>query len=74
MPTFSTVHFVHSTFNLFEKMSSERCRCRTYTRKMFSRINAPFASNTDASHTLSNILLKVYVLNNSDREKELGCL
>ena len=74
MPTFSTVHFVHSAFNLFEKMSSERRRCRTYMRKMFSLINAPFASNTDACRTLSNILLKAYVLNNSDRERELGCL
>ena len=74
MPTFSTVHFVHSAFNLFEKMSSERRRCRTYMRKMFSLINAPFVSNTDACRTLSNILQKAYVLNISGRERELGCL
>ena len=46
MPTFSTVHFVHSAFNLFEKMSSEQHRCHTYTRKMFSLFNAHFAWKT----------------------------
>ena len=32
-------------------------------------INAPIAC-----HTLANILLKAFVLGNSDRDRDLGCL
>ena len=74
VPTISTVHFVHSAFTLVGKVTSERFRCRTYIAKLFGLINAPFAANNAACRTLANIILKAYVLDNSDKEKELGCL
>ena len=74
MPTLSTVDFVHSGKNLVEQIPSGRRGCRTYLAKILSLIDAPIASNLAACRTLANTLLKAFVLNNSDREKELGCL
>ena len=51
----------------------KKLRCRSYLR-LFELIIAPMTNNIDACITLKNIILKVFVLNNSDREKELGCL
>ena len=48
--------------------------CRNYFKRLFSFIDAPVADVSDACLTVSNILLKAFVLNNSDRERELGCL
>ena len=74
VPTISTVHFVHSAFILAGQASLPRFRCRNYLIKLFGCIDAPFASNKAACRTLSNIILKAYVLDNSDKEKEIGCL
>ena len=37
-------------------------------------IDAPIAHITGTCLMISNIILKAFVLNNSDRERELGCL
>ena len=74
VPTISTVHFVHSAFSLVGKVDAPRYRCRKYLTKLFGLINAQLASNSDACRTLANIILKAFVLNNSDREREIGCL
>ena len=49
-------------------MSGKRRECRNYLRRIFSKINAPMANNNDACRTLSNIILKAFVLDNSERE------
>ena len=74
VPTISTVHFVHSAFSLVGKVDAPRYRCRKYLTKLFGLINAQLASNSDACRTLANIILKAFVLDNSDREREMGCL
>ena len=68
------MYFVHSAFRLFEKLPSDRRRCRFYIEKLFAVINAALSSNLDTCRTLANIMLKAYVLDNSDKERELGCL
>ena len=74
LPTLSTVFFVHSASTLYEKLGATRRCCRTYVQKSFGYIASPWAENVPACKTLANILLKACVLNNSDRERELGCL
>ena len=66
--------FVHSAFTLHALMTTERRQCRNYMMRIISMINAPIASNQQACRTLANILLKAFVLDNSDREREFGCL
>ena len=74
MPTLSDVFFVHSAFTFFDKLNSKHKRCRTYIARCFSHITSPFVEKPEAFKTLANITLKAFVLNNSDRERELGCL
>ena len=74
IPTISTVHFVHSAFSLVGKVDAPRYRCRKYLTKLFGLVNAQMAANTDACRSLANVILKAFVLDNSDREREMGCL
>lgn len=74
VPTLSTVFFVHSAYKVHAKLSPNKQRCRNYLKRVFSLIDATIASNAGACLTLANTLLKAFVLNNSDRERELGCL
>ena len=74
VPTFSTVFFVHVAHQVLEKLPSSKARCRNYLKRLYSCIDAPIANISDACLTISNIVLKAFVLNNSDRERELGCL
>ena len=46
-----------------------------YLKRLYSCIDAPIANISDAHLTIFiNIVPKAFVLNNSDRERELGCL
>ena len=74
VPTLSTVFFVHAAYVTHEKLNSEKGRCRNFLRRLYSAIDSPIARNANACLTVTNISLKAYVLNNSDRERELGCL
>ena len=74
IPTFSTIHFVHCAFRLSTQLPPEKLQCRLFLSKLLSYISAPFASNPDACRTLSNIIMKAFVLDKSDKEREQGCL
>ena len=57
-----------------DTITSPRLRCRRYLRKLLSLIHAPVAENEVACRTLANVLMKAFVVANSDREKTQGCL
>ena len=58
------------------KLPSGNAQCRNYLilKRLFSCIDAPIAYISDAFLNISNMVLKAFVLNNTDRERELGCL
>ena len=72
VPLISTVHFVHSAYKLFVNCNLH-C-CRVHLSQALSRIDSPVAIIQRACVTLSNILLKSFVPDNSDKERQLGCL
>ena len=72
IPKLSTVHFVYSAHQMFEKWNFH-C-CRTHVSQILAHINSPMARIKPACMTMSNILLKAFVLDKSDKEKQLGCL
>ena len=74
VPTLSTVFFVHVAHQTHGALPPGKARCRNYLKRLYSNIDAPIANIADACLTLSNIILKAFVLNDSDRERELGCL
>ena len=74
LPKLSTTFFVHASLKAFENLNNDQKQCRNYIEKCFSFISTPLSSNTSACKTLANIILKAYVLDNSDREQEVGCL
>ena len=74
IPTLSVVFFVHSAMLLHQNLPNCRKNCCTYFRKLLSCIDAPIAQNEKVCKTLTNVIFKAYVLNNSDREKQIGCL
>ena len=74
MPKLSTVFFVHSAINITKQLSPPTSGCRQYLAKLLSYVDAPISNNMKACRTLANVLLKAHVLNNSDREQQLGCL
>ena len=69
LPKLSTVFFVHSAHQAHGKVSAEKQRCKNYLKRLFAFIDAPIASNKNTCTTMSNIVLKALVLNNSDKEK-----
>ena len=71
-PLLSTVYFVYSAYKLFDKYKL-RC-CREHLCQILARIDSPMSTNQKARATLSNILLKAFVLDNSDKERHQGCL
>ena len=71
LPTLSTVYFVHTVYHLHQNL---KLRCNKHFAELLSKINAPMAGNMSACIALANILLKAFVINNSDKEKALGCL
>ena len=72
VPLISTVHFVYSAYKLFKKYNIH-C-CRAHLSKALAHISSPMVEVEGACVTLSNIFLKAFVLDKSDKEKELGCL
>ena len=72
VPLLSTVHFVHSAYKLFDECNLH-C-CRAHLSQTLSCIDSPMVAIQGACLTLSNIFLKAFVLDNSDKERHLGCL
>ena len=72
VPLVSTIHFVYSAYRQFDHYNLH-C-CRAHIVQALSCINSPMAAIKNACISMSNILLKAYVLNKSDRVKQLGCL
>lgn len=72
IPLLSTVHFVHSAYELFHKCNLH-C-CRAHLSQALASIDSPMVAIQGACLTLSNIFLKAFVLDNSDKERQLGCL
>ena len=71
LPTLSTVYFVHTAHRLHENL---KLRCNKHFAELLSTVNAPIAGSMSACIVLANIIMKAFVLNNSDKERALGCL
>ena len=59
------------------KYRGEKCNVYCYRKHVsqtLARINSPVASHGPAYKTMSIIILKAFVLVNSDKVKQLGCL
>ena len=74
MPTLGTVHFVYCGMKMHELIQEPRRNCGKYFSRLLSLIDCPMAKNAKAYVTLRNTLFKGFVLNNSDQEREIGCL
>ena len=74
LPTLNTVVFVHRSMIVHGKITEPRRNCCKYLKNLMSHIDTERASNEKICQTLTNIVYKAYVQNNSDRERELGCL
>ena len=74
LPTLNTVFFVHCAITAHENIPECRRNCTIYFKKLLSYIDAPISQNENACQTATNVVYKAYVLNNSDTERELGCL
>ena len=72
VPLISTVHFVYSAYKLFEDHNLH-C-CRAHLIQILSCIDSPMALIKEACFSMSNILLKAFVLDHSDKDRQLGCL
>ena len=72
VPLLSTVHFVHSAYKLFDRCNLH-C-CRAHLSEALYCFDSPVVAIQGACLTLSNIFLKAFVLDNSDKERQLGCL
>ena len=72
IPLISTVHFVYSAYKLFDYYKLH-C-CQAHVIQLLSCIDSPMALIKEACCSMSNILLKAFVHDNSDRERQLGCL
>ena len=74
MPTLSTTFFVHGSFKVMNSLPPSRRRCRKHFKRVIGNIDVPIANDNTACHTITNILFKAFVNNNSDRQSELGRL
>ena len=72
VPLLSTVHFVHSSYKQFTHYNL-RC-CSDHLKQIISCIDSPMAKIKGACFSMSNIIFKAFVLNHSDKEKQLGYL
>ena len=74
IPTLNVVFFVHSAMEIHGKLPKSKKHCTQYVVKLLQLIDVPFADDQKICRTLINTLTKAYVLNESDREKQMGCL
>ena len=70
----SQVNDIIQTVTVLRRLLPVRARCYNFLKRLYACIDAPIATISDACLTMSNITLKAFVLNNSDCERELGCL
>ena len=74
VPTLNVVFFVHSAMEIYRKLHKTKKHCPQYVIKLFQMIDVPFSDDGSICRTLVNTLSKAYVLDNSDTEKQIGCL
>ena len=72
VPLLSTVHFVHSAYKLFDKCNLHCCRAH-FSQALYC-FDSPVVAIQGACLTPSNFFLNTFVLDNSDKERQLGCL
>ena len=72
VPLLLTVNFAHLAYKLFDKCNLH-C-CRAHLSQALYCIDSPVVAIQEACLTLSNIFWKAFVLDNSDKERQLGCL
>lgn len=70
----SRSHYINSVFVLsaYQGQSQiflKKWKCRSCLKCLFVFVNVPTAKNTDTCSRLTNIILKTFILNYSDREK-----
>jgi len=71
VPKMSAVFFVHNAYYLH---ANTEMHCCFHFAELLSFVDAPLPGINAPCTTLVNILLKAHVLNESDKEKTLGCL
>ena len=74
LPSLSTAFFVHAAVYIEKYLSPSQHNCRSYFARALSYIDASISENYQACVTMTNILMKAHVNDNSDRQKENGCL
>ena len=74
VPTLNVAFFVHSAMEVHGKLPKIKKHCTKYVIQLLRLIDVPFADDQTICRTLANLLSKAYVLNDSDREKQIGCL
>ena len=68
------VFFIHCATSAHENIPEIRRNCTVYFKILISYIDASISQNGNACQTVTNVVYKAYALNNSDSERELGCL
>ena len=71
MPKLSAVYFVHKIFRIFEYFEFH---CRIHLSNVLANINSPMAPIQGAFVSLSYVLFQAFLLDKSDKERQLGCL
>ena len=74
IPTLNAVFFIHCATSAHENIPEIRRNCTVYFKILISYIDASISQNGNACQTVTNVVYKAYALNNSDSERELGCL
>ena len=74
VPTLNVAFFVHSAMEVYDRLPIAKKHCQRYVVNLLRHIDVSFAADERICRTLTNTMSKAYVLNESDREKEICCL
>ena len=74
IPTLNMEFLVYSAITLFDKLHESRKTCCNYFMSLLKYVDTPYSKIDNICKSLTKIVFKAYVLNNSDGENELGCL
>jgi hypothetical protein len=74
VPTLNVVFFVYSALEIHGRLSKAKKHCNGYVIKLLYYVDVPFPVDEKLCRTLVNTICKAYVLNESDQEKQSGCL
>ena len=74
VPTLNVVFFVYSALEIHGQLPKVKRHCNGYVIKLLHYIDVPFSVTEKMCRTLVNTLCKAYVLKESERERQIGCL